>query len=309
MIHESCNIGSYLSRLFALLFKAKATDNQKAPIFALPVEIIQLISAAFLPVDAAASLALSSRLMLKILGTQTLRSLLLDRHDIERTRFLENLERDLPDWLLCPHCSKFHPVDRNAHPRQLWRYYNEKKCVRVNGVVTIGYRYHLRYEFVQLLAYLKELSDRDTLYLPEKRVKRVVTASIVEGQLVLQVKYTLKLRKNRDITLIRSSIGTLCPHLCSWFDDSIFAQELRCRLMHADRRQPPCIECKELKHCPDCPTSFQVSVESLEDPVTKIQVDIWRHLGSCKSPFNSRWRRHADRYLRDLEDRQLRRSD
>lgn len=142
-------MGCYLSRLFAIIFKP--TDNRRAPIFALPVEHIQHISVAFLPVDAAASLALSSRLMLEILGTQTLRSLPLHRHDIERTRFLENLERDLPDWLLCPHCLKFRPVDPNAYPRPLWPNFREKGCVRVNGIVTIGYEYDIRYEFVQLL--------------------------------------------------------------------------------------------------------------------------------------------------------------
>ena len=311
-------MGSCLSRLFALLFNA--TGNKKAPIYALPVEVIQYISVAFLPADAAASLALCSRSMLKILGSQTLRSLALDRHDTERTRFLENLERDLPDWLLCPHCLKFHPVDPNAHPRQLWLDFKEKKCVRVNGVVTIGYKYYIRYENVQLLMrnyrlgrpyemYLKKLSNRYTTHRPEKSLEGVVTASIVEGELVLQVRYTLKLLKSWDITLIRRTISKLCPHLIDCFVDSIFAQALRCRLRHAARKRPPCIECKGRKQCPECPTSFQVSVRSLEDPVTEIQVDVWRNLGSCKSPFNSRWRRHADPYLPDIDDWQPGRSD
>ena len=283
MTRRSCNMGSCLSRPFALLFKR--THNQKAPIFALPVEIIQHISAAFLPVDDAASLALSSRSMLMILGTQTLRSLLSDRNATERTRFLENLERNLPDWLLCPHCSKFHRVDPNAHPLQLWRYWNEKKCVRVNGVVTIGCRYHIRYEYVQLLmrdyrlgrpieAYLTGLSDRHTEHLPEQSLRRIVTVRIVGGELVLKVKYTLKLPKNWDTTLYQTPISPLCPHITTRFENSIFTKALDCRVMHAYRKQPLCIECKGLKHCPKCRTSFQVTVKSLENPGTKIQVDV-----------------------------------
>ena len=137
-------MGFYLSKISA--GHVKAINNQNSPFLALPVEIIQYISAAFLPADAAASLALCGRSMLKILGSQTLRSL--NRSAIERTRFLKNLEKDLPGWLLCHHCSTFHPVDQNGDPYQRWRFFNERKCVRVNGVVSIGYGCYIRYEYV-----------------------------------------------------------------------------------------------------------------------------------------------------------------
>ena len=286
-------MGSCLSRPLAFL---SITANKRVPISTLPVEIIQYISVAYLPADDAASLALCSRSMLEILGTQTLRSLQLDRYYSEKIRFLENLERDLPDWLLCPHCTKFHPVDPNAHPRKLWNFSKEKRCARVNGVVTIGYEYYIRWELVQLLMrdyrlgrphekYLKKLSDVYTIRLPESRLKGGVTASIVEGDLILKVKHTLKLIKGRDITLSRTIFSKLCPHLVHCFVDPMLVQALRCRLRHAARKQPPCIECKGWKHCPECPTFFYVHVRSLEDPVTEIQVDIWRNLGTCESPF------------------------
>lgn len=135
----------------------------------------------------------------------------------------------------------------------------------------------------------------------------MVTANIVAGELLLQIKYTLRLLKNWDISLIRMEILELCPHLVDRFRDSIFAQALRCRLSHANRL--PCIECKKQKHCLECPTSSQVDLRTLEILVTEVQVDVWRCLGSCESPFDSKWRRQADRYLPNVSRRQGRRND
>ena len=294
-------MGFYLSKIFA--GHVKAINNQNSPLLALPVEIIQYISVAFLPADAAASLALCSRSMLKILGSQTLRSL--NHSAIERRRFLKNLEKDLPDWLFCYHCLTFHPVDQNGDPYQLWRFFNERKCVRVNGVVSIGYVYHIRYEYVQLLmrnyrlgrpheVYLQKLNHGFARHLPNTSLEAAVTARIVAGELFLQVKYTLKLLKSWDAFLILSNIQNFCPHILG-FRDSIFAQALRCRLSHAD--QLPCIECKEQKHCRECSTSFRLGIRTLRQSVTEVQVDIWRCLGSCESPFDPKWRRQADQYL------------
>ncbi len=112
---------------------------------------------------------------------------------------MENFEKDLPDWLLCRYCSKFHPVDQNGYPRQRWHSFSEKKWVRVNGVVSIRYEYHVRYEYAQLLMrnyrlggpyemYLKKLSNEFTRRLPEINLKGVVTASIVAGRILLKIK-------------------------------------------------------------------------------------------------------------------------
>lgn len=237
---------------------------------------------------------------------------------IEKTRFLKNLEKDLPDWLLCHHCSKFHPVDQNGDPSQLWRHFNETECVRVNGVVSITYDFHIRYEHAQLLMRnyrlgrpyrinQERLSKRFTRHLPEASLESAVTASIVAGDLLLQIKYTLRLLKNWNISLIRRNFPALCPHLVDYFRDSIFAQALRCRLSHVNKL--PCIECKKQKHCLECSTSFQVEIRTLQNLVTEVRVDVWRCLGSCESPFDSKWRRQADRYLPNLNTRQGKRDD
>lgn len=142
---------------------------------------------------------------------------------------------------------------------------------------------------------LERLSNRSTRHLPEASLESVVSPNIVAGELLLQIKYTLRLLKHWDISLIRMYIPGLCPHLINRFRDSIFAQALRCRLSHANTL--PCIVCTKQKHCLECSTSFQVDIRTLENLVTEVQVDVWRCLGSCESPFDSKWRRQAARYL------------
>jgi len=247
--------------------------------------------------------------MLKILGDQTLRSLRLERHAIEKTRFLRNLQRDLPGWLLCHYCSMFRPIDQNGGPSQRWRYFDERECARVNGVVSIGFDFHLRYEHAQLLmrnyrlgrphkVNLERLSHRFAEHRPETSRESVVSANIVAGELLLEINHTLLLLKNWDISLIRANIPNLCTHLVIQYRDTIFEQTLRCRLSHANRL--PCPQCKRQKHCLECSTSFLLDIRTLKSVVTEVRVDVWRCLGSCERPFESQWGRQADGYLPDV---------
>ena len=256
--------------------------------------------------------------MLNILGSQTLRSVPVGSLAVERIRFLEFLGKDLPGWLLCYRCSKFHPVDHNGGPHQPWHPFTEKKCVQLNGVVSIGYEYLIRFEYAQLLMrnyqlgrpyerYLEKLSSTFVKCCLETRLECVVTASIVADEIVLKISYTLKLLKRWDIPLIRRSIPQLCPHLGTRFYDNICAQALRCQVRHAESRQGICTRCKGQKHCLVCSTSFQISVTSLEDLVTEVHVDVWRCLGSCERPLSPKWRRQVDCDLPDIEDRRPRR--
>ena len=155
--------------------------------------------------------------------------------------------------------------------------------------------------------HLMRLSGRFARQSPETGLESVITPSIVAGELLVQIKYTLRLLKDWDISSIRENLPKLCPHLADSLSDSIFAQALRCRLSHISTL--PCIECKKKKHCPKCFTSFQVDIRTLENLVTKVQVDLWRCLGSCESPFDSKWSRQAVQYVPKLGRRQWRRQN
>ena len=299
--------------------QVRTVNDKESSLQALPVEILQYISATFLPPDAAASLALCSRSMLRILGSQAFHSLRSECHTIEKTRFLKNLEKDLPDWLFCHHCSMFHPVDQNRDPRQCQYFSIETECAQVNGFVSVRYDINIRYEYAQLIMrnyrlgrpymlYLERLSKKYAKHLSDTSLESLHTADVVEGELLIHIKHTLRLFKDWDVSSIRLNLPSFCHHLIDVYRDSIFAQTLRCRLSHANRL--PCIECKKRKHCQGCSTSFQVDIRTLETLVTEVQVDVCRCLGSCESPFTSKWFEQAERYpwgriQRKREDQKL----
>ena len=284
----------------------RRTVNDKEPlIHMLPVEILQYISDTFLPLDAAASFTLCSRSMLRILGNEAFRSLSLECHTIEKTRFLKNWEKDLPDWLFCHHCSKLHPVNQIRDPGQYPHTSGEPECAQVNGFVSIEYDINIRYDYAQFIMrdyrlgrpymlYLERLSKRSAKHLPDTSLESVHTVDIVGGELLIHTKHTLRLFRDWDVSSIRMKFPAFCSHLMDRWNDSVFAQTLRCRLSHANRL--PCIECAKLKHCRSCPTSFKLDVRTLETLVTEVRVDVWRCLGPCESPFSSKWHAQAQRH-------------
>ena len=287
---------------------AEAINSTGSSLHVLPVEILQYISTNFLPVDAAASLSICSHSMLNILGDQALRSLRLQTHAVEQTRFIKTLERDLPDLLFCHRCEVLHPVFDVST-------YNEwaipPLCREQDGSISIGDGYFLRFEDVYTLmrdyrlgrdyeTKLKQLCKSITLDLPEVYREDVVTATIVAGELRIYIQYTLRPHMDWGEKFLWDHISFICKHLQPYADDSILPQALFCYLSHVDRL--PCVSCRLIKRCLECSTSVQVEVRVPEDLGTEVKVDVWRDLGSCESSFDTKWRGHADEYYFDSGD-------
>jgi hypothetical protein len=116
----------------------------------LPVEILLHIQD-HLPLSSAACLILCSRHMMAALGSQSLCSLKADGQARERRLLLITLQKDLPEWLLCYPCSRFHPVKPHEGPRDIWRYDREPTCVQENGVAYLTTDYRIRYQHAQLV--------------------------------------------------------------------------------------------------------------------------------------------------------------
>ena len=292
-----------------------ATNSKELSLDVLPVEILQHIDASYLPLDAAASLSLCNHSMLNILGDHALRSLRLKTYAIERRRFLKNLQNDFPDWLFCHHCSMLHPVNQNRDPRQLWPWSAETHCSRLDGVVSVRFLYRIRYEHAQTImrdywlgrdyeTNLKKLCTKETLDLPDSFHEEVITATIVRGELRLDINHTLRLLQDWNVYMIPERIGPLCPHLKNYFDASILGQALRCSLIHAD--EFPCVNCSKKKGCSECSTTFTLKIRRLEGSATEVKVDIWRDLGSCKSPFDLKWRKQTAQFMSRARERQYR---
>lgn len=110
----------------------------------LPVEILLYIKD-FLSLSSAVCLILCSRRMMTALGSQSLYDMRANNQIIQRKRFLIELQKDLPDWLLCYPCSTFHPVKAHEGPKTQWPYGNVSLCVEQNGAIYLTPDYRILY--------------------------------------------------------------------------------------------------------------------------------------------------------------------
>ncbi len=289
------------SSTFSML-PSEMVREQSLTFCMLPSEVLQHISD-FLPVSSAVSFALCSRRVLWLLGDQALHCLRSADQAPEKEVFLNLLQRDLSDWLLCHYCNLFHPVAQDDGPETSWSYFDDPECVRASGVVYITMRYKLRYQQAQLLmnhyrfgrAYqiiLERLCHKHTVTVGDTNIRTEIWGRIVVGELLVRVTSKLELLNPSDIDRVRSQIPEICNHQ-KGLDQRIFTcQTTLCRPCHAGRS--PCVECSTRKSCQECSTWFQVSGGELGHPGTGIQIDIWRYLGSCEDPFDTKWRRQLD---------------
>ena len=268
----------------------------------LPSEILQHISG-FLPVSSAVSFVLCSRRFLWLLGDQALHCLRSAGQAPERKLFLTLLEKDISDWSFCHCCTLFHPVAQDDGPEKGWRYFDEPECVRRSGVVHLTMGFRIRYQHAQLLMNhyrfgrahqmnLERLSHKLTVARGDTTIKTEIWARIVLGELLVRVNSKLRLPSPSDINLIRYRIPGICHHLRGLDQRSFVLQTILCRPCHAGRL--PCVECSKRRSCRKCSTWFQLNGRELETPGIEIEINIWRYLGSCETPFDPKWRSQTD---------------
>jgi hypothetical protein len=212
----------------------------------------------FLPLSSAACLVLCSRHMLTALGNQSLSSLRADDQLTERRRLLIELQKDLPDWLLCYPCSLFHPVKAHEGPNHIWRYDKEPLCVQENGAVYLTADYRIRYQHVQLLmkqycfqrSYIKTLEALSFSFsrnLNDSVLEGTVWGEIVAGELIVRFDQRLRLLVPSNIELVRRRLRPVCLHLDWLCGDQTLWETIGCGLSHA--RNSPCAECSMRKPC------------------------------------------------------------
>lgn len=277
-------------------------QEQRTNLSMLPAEILQNVSD-FLPVSSAVSFTLCSRRVLWLLGDQAFRSLRSTDQTAEKKLFLTLLEKDLPDRLLCHHCILFHPVAQDNRPENRWRFNHEPECDRASGVIHMAVPFKIRYRHAQLLMNhyrfrrahqinLERLSYQDTRTYGNMNIKTETWGRIVLGELLVRVHLILRLPSSSfDIKPVRLSIPRICPHLFGLQKSCFESQKILCRPCHAGRL--PCVECSNRQCCRECSTWFQVSGRERENLGIEIQIDIWRYLGSCETPFDAKWQRQV----------------
>ena len=204
----------------------------------------------------------------------------------------------LPDWLLCHYCTRFHPVTPDDGPEKRWRYLNEPECIRANGVICLFIGFEIKYQHVQLLmnnyrfgrAYqtnLEKLCHKISYTIGNAKIETNIWSCIVLGELRMRVNSKLRLTSPADIDLVKYLVPEICPHLRSFGQRRYVLQNIFCQPCHAGKLT--CVECSKPRSCQKCSTWVHVSGKEFGNQGTEIQIDIWRHLGSCETPFNAKW--------------------
>lgn len=293
--------------------KTKTQAQEHKTNFAmLPPEILLLISD-FLPVSSTVSFALCSRRVLWLLGDKAFRCLRSTDQTQERKLFLTLLEKDLPDWLLCHYCIRFHPVRPDDGPEKRWRYLNEPECIRANGVVHILIGFDIQYHHVQLpmnnyrfgrahQINLERLCYKASNTIGNANIETKIWGCIVLGELCMQANAKLRLSSPADINPIKCYIPKICPHSRGFEQRKFEFQNTFCQPCYAGR--VPCVDCSKLRSCQKCSTWFLVSGKEFGNQGIELQIDIWRHFGSCETPSDSKWSSQIDRLYLPIRPRQ-----
>lgn len=105
----------------------------------LPAELIHQI-ASWLPPNSAVSLALCSHKLRDVLGKETLLSL--NAHGSEQARFLQALDRGLPETLYCFACNRLHVLFRKCRTRirteERFQRVADGRCLIGDGMYNYG---------------------------------------------------------------------------------------------------------------------------------------------------------------------------
>ncbi|KAH6679780.1 hypothetical protein B0J14DRAFT_581571 [Halenospora varia] len=267
-------------------------------IYKLPSEILQLI-VRFLPTSSAAVFVLSSKRLLRSLGTEIFTELnkgkwQTDSLDIivpnllpiqqERHNFFLLLDRDVKHLIFCHHCQIIHHPDAwcpatyrsntiagtftLVFPKVFWA----MKCYRLGHPTGPA---------------LARLSPTIVTYTESWTHQLCHRPRIVSGTFYLRTQHWILLPKPVYPTTF--CYWWLCVHEGVCTDSPSKLRDLLiCRLSHYSS-DVPCPMCYGLKQCERCLTEYQIDTKRLQGSGIAIVISVWQRFGACTSPFDVDW--------------------
>jgi hypothetical protein len=286
--------------------------TKKAPVLALPVELVQQVSI-YLDDASSAAFCLSSRYIYYALGTDTLSTYVgASKNRFEKRRTIEAVvERAFPGHWFCAWCDKFHAWGLEDGPNNAGQEKEKKRdCADFNSYLHAGPDYILRYHHIRLALNAHLWGPEHGLLLStfehtEKNMAKIsrtpvptnlkISAKIVEGHFLLHTSFAIILPSYlaRSKLLLKHLWPTL-PHILSGHRDSENGHTgLMAAIDNVVRRG---WKYPHTQNCSSCATDW--SVTSHEFPhVTggqaRLVVQSWRDLGTGRTPFESGWRAHG----------------
>ena len=291
-------IFGFIFALRQIMIRRNLAHNSSLMLSCLPTEIIKHISS-LLPLCSVAALTLCSKHFMWMLGNLALRSLRQDTQVSEKIQFLILLEKDMPPhWLLCRSCKVFHPSEQDDLPSAGRLLSEEPTCVRANGIIQVIAGYRLRFHQAQLLMnhsrsgrvppqYLNKMCDKYEYEFGGTCIKTEIRCIAVLGELLLQVNTKMRLASRSDVDHICWWIPDICVHLKGLYQVKFEEQNVLCQPCHA--RGTSCPQCSRQRTCEDCLSFYKIEAEDQSDGATKIHINVWKQLGPCTDPFDSKW--------------------
>lgn len=282
------------------------------PLLNLHNELIQHI-ATLLPPSSAAALALCSRRLMYIIGTEYWQKCNEQQSEEEKHALLDFLSTDLVDYIHCHRCSKLHKPDFKL---------NIRKCTMSDIEAGVWWTLFDEFSFVHLqmamklhrlgknpgthLAFLTRTNDMfqsRTGYAPYI----IHEPRIVDNEILFRSQYWLLLpwRYIENASSIERvathGLGNfkICGHLSFW--DHRLARIFTCFCNHLATSTPLCLFCTDLWQCEHCDAEFQMHVKDYGKKGFAFVVTKWANLGPALSPYDKKWTLHLEfRYYQGI---------
>lgn len=281
-----------------------------APVLRLPIELVQHI-ASYLDNASVAAFCLSSRYIYYALGTERLTKYVdASKSRFEKRRTIEAVvERAFPGHWFCAWCDKFHAWDVDDIPTALQKN-NKRDCTEFNSYLHDGANYTLRYHHTRL-AVNRELwgceygipletfshthSSMAKIFKTPVPTKLNISARIAEGHFILHTSFAIILpsyaASNKNVL---KHIWPTLPHILAGHRDSENGHTgLMAAIDNVLRRG---WKYPFTQSCSTCATDWCVSSHEFPHATggqVRLEMRVWRDLGSGRNPFETGWRAHG----------------
>ncbi|KAH7411354.1 hypothetical protein BKA64DRAFT_772931 [Cadophora sp. MPI-SDFR-AT-0126] len=299
-------MGSFLSiiAIFGLFQRPKrlSTSLNMSPFRLLPNEIILQIGD-FLQPSAGANFALTC-LPIYRLFTNSCRFM----NDDDKLEFLELLERDLPNHIVCQSCIKLHSIKKaHKYVQNRWMGNSPLPACRVE-LKRRHVQFHLHKDFSLVLfqmamklnqqgrdasRILGFLSSESGKYLHDKYLEQYSSlARVVDNRLLLRDQRVCKVPTSNRLP--REMTFWICPHFWVYSGDELNSLDSwRSQLEKPDPLGPEvCHSGPGLMRCLFCYTDFRLDFKSFGDSGNVACVTTWKDLGSSRPLLNEKWQSH-----------------
>ena len=285
----------------------------------LPRELIQYVRD-LLPVYSAAALALTSKDMLCVVGSEALVQLWgKDRNAKALEEFLVLLERDVPQAYTCLQCLKLRDFDElmqhsKRSSRQSSKLVHDGECKYRNTSIHTG----SVWKYIRFSALHLAMKEYSTLATTESLQKLCFANDrtdfgfrIVSGRLLMRGHHRIQFVRyisevGVQLPFVMNTPVHICQHVSIEGHHRSMLDIVRHCIPHKIGKEVLCRQCVSVFSCPHCASEFQVTVEPRVSPRNSYDIVFtrWRDFGDCSSPNEPTYRSHISSYNSESLDGQ-----